>query len=151
MSRERQSACHNGLLQRPWDLWAVWRKGGCSYLLSVVNGQIGDRELPRACDEALRLQTGQVVVRSTRLVKRSVPGLDVRRKGGKGRGPGEGFKKDASKEKTNGRWKRLGGRSGLMPLLPSHVSATRDSETIPSSSSPSPSQPCRTQTCSTRS
>jgi hypothetical protein len=48
LSRERQSACRNGSQQRPWDLGEVWRrKGSCSCLLSGVNGQIGDPELPK--------------------------------------------------------------------------------------------------------
>jgi hypothetical protein len=86
VSRERQSACRNDLLQRPWDLGEAWRKESCSYLLSAVNGQIEDPELPKVGDVTLRLQTGQVVVQMIRPVKRSVPGLNAKGKGDTGRG-----------------------------------------------------------------
>lgn len=81
VNRERQCVCRTDLLQRPWDLGGVWKKGSCSCLLSAVNGRIGDPELPKVCDVTLRPQTEQVVVQMIRPVKRSVSGLKDGRKG----------------------------------------------------------------------
>jgi len=107
LNRETQSACRNGLLQRPWDRRRAWRrKGSCSCLRRGVNVQIEDRGLPRACEEAFRQQTGA----SGGLIWpgwESATGLALggcgcgrKRKSGR-RAEENAVRKDASDEKTN--------------------------------------------------